>query len=126
MNKGKFCLFSGFLMVLIAVVLIGCASGASAKGPAPLGNASGTGTGTAQGFGGEIKVTITMDKGIITNVVVVGDAETPSIGSIAVTRAPGIIQRNNSADFDAISGSTITCMGISEAAQAAIDKISGK
>ena len=123
MNIGKMGLFSGLLAALIAIALIGCASGASSGGAVPIGDATGKATGTAQGFGGEIKVTITMDKGFITDVVVVGDAETPSLGSIAIVRAPGMIKSRNSADLDAISNATITTLGISEAAQAAIDKI---
>ena len=116
--------FLSFLTVLILAVLIGCASSGGAAGATSShGNATGTATSTAQGFGGEISVTITMANGIITDVQVVGDAETPSIGSVAVMRAPDIIKRSNSADLDTISGSSITTMGIAEAAQAAIDKI---
>ena len=123
MRKSLF--FAGLLAALIMAVLIACASSGSAAGStaAPIGNATGTATGTAQGFGGEIVVTITMANGFITDVVVVGDAETPSVGSVAVMRAPGIIKRNNSPDLDAISGSSITASAISEAAKAAIDKI---
>ena len=106
--------------IMVLAVLVGCASTGSA---APIGNATGTATGTAQGFGGEILVTITMANGFITDVVVVGDKETPSVGSIAIIRAPKMIKKNNSADLDSISGATVTANGISQAAQAAIDKI---
>ena len=112
---------AGLLAALILAALICCASSGSAA--APIGNATGTATGTAQGFGGEITVTITMANGFITDVIVVGDAETPSVGSVAVVRAPGIIKKNNSPELDAISGSSITAGAISEAARAAIDKI---
>jgi fumarate reductase flavoprotein subunit len=64
-----------------------------------------------------------MADGYITDVLVAGDAETPSVGSVAVTRAPRIIQRNNSGVFDAISGASITSEAISIAAQEAINKI---
>jgi fumarate reductase flavoprotein subunit len=84
---------------------------------------TGTATATTTGFGGEIIVTITMADGYITDEAVVGDAETPSVGSVAVVRAPGLIKRNNSGVLDAISGATITTGAISTAAQEAIDKI---
>ena len=122
MTIRKSILFSGFVAILIVAALIGCASTGSG-GAAPIGKATGKATATSQGFGGEVVVTITMADGFITDVVVVGDKETPSVGSVAVMRAPGIIKKNNSADLDAISGSSITAGAISEAAQAAIDKI---
>jgi fumarate reductase flavoprotein subunit len=75
------------------------------------------------GFVGDITVTITMVDGYITDVLVDGKDETPSVGSVAVTRAPKLIKKNNTGVLDAISGATITTAGISTAAQEAIDKI---
>lgn len=40
-------------------------------------------TGTAKGFGGDVSVTITVEDGRITDAVVTGDNETPSIGGQA-------------------------------------------
>jgi fumarate reductase flavoprotein subunit len=107
---------------ILALVLAGCAStGGSAA--APIGNASGTASATTAGFGGDIIVTITMEGGYITDVQIAGDSETPTVGGVALTRAPGIIKKNNSGVLDAISGATITSGAISTAAQEAIDKI---
>jgi fumarate reductase flavoprotein subunit len=64
-----------------------------------------------------------MAGGYITDVTINAPAETPTVGGIAVARAPGIIIKNNSADIDALSGATVTTQAISTAAQAAIDKI---
>lgn len=41
-------------------------------------------SGTAQGFGGEVKVTVTMEDGVITDCVIEGDQETAGIGSQAI------------------------------------------
>jgi fumarate reductase flavoprotein subunit len=114
------------VVVILALVLAGftgCASTGGGSAAAPLGNATGTASAVAPGFGGDITVTITMDHGYITDVQVIGDSETPTVGGVAVTRAPGIIKTNNSGVLDAISGATITSGGISAAAQEAIDKI---
>jgi fumarate reductase flavoprotein subunit len=118
-------LISLVLAVLFTVVAAGCAStgGGSAAAAAPIGNASGAAEATAPGFGGDVTVAVTMADGYITDVKITGDMETPTIGGIALTRAPGIIKKNNSAVFDAISGATVTSGAISTAAQAAIDKI---
>jgi fumarate reductase flavoprotein subunit len=104
----------------LLAVLAGCASTPQAV---PIGNATGSAEATAPGFGGDITVSITMADGFITDVKIVGDMETPTIGGLAITRAPGIIKRNNSAAIDSISGASVTTSAISAAAQAAIDKI---
>jgi uncharacterized protein with FMN-binding domain len=64
-----------------------------------------------------------MENGKIIDVQIEAPGETPTIGAIAIERAPGIIIRNNSPDIDIISGASITSIGISTAAQAAVDQI---
>jgi fumarate reductase flavoprotein subunit len=122
MNR-KTLLISGILAALLLAGLIGCASTGGGGSAAPIGNATGSASGTAAGFGGDITVTVTMADGFITEVKIDGPSETPTVGGIAITRAPGIIKKNNSAQFDAVSGASVTSTGISAAAQAAIDKI---
>ena len=109
------------VVALLAGAIVSCAS--TGGGVTPIGTASGTATGTAPGFSGDIDVTITMVNGYITDVVVEGKHETATIGVPAMARAPDRIKKYNSAQFDVVSGATITCMGVSEAAQKAIDKI---
>jgi fumarate reductase flavoprotein subunit len=111
------------MLVIVLAGLAGCASTGGGSSAPPIGNASGTASATAPGFVSDITVTITMVDGYITDVQVVGPDETPSVGSVAVTRAPRLIQKNNSGVLDAISGATITTAGISTAAQEAINKI---
>ena len=113
------------VIALVLALLAGCASsgGGASSGAAPIGNKTGSASATAEGFGGEVKVTITMANGIITEVEVIGDSETASIGGGAIMRAPGMIKKNNSPDFDAISGASVTSEAIIEAAKAAINQI---
>ena len=111
------------IAVLLVSGLIACAS---TPGPAPIGNASGTATGTAMGFGGDVDVTITMANGFITGVEITGAGETPAFANTVFNRAPGLIKENNSPQFDAISGATVTSNAVREAAQMAVDMIVGQ
>ena len=107
------------ISALLALAVFACASAPAA----PIGNKTGTATGTAQGFGGEVTVTITMADGMITDVVCKGDAESPTIGGPVLARAPAMIMRYNSPQIDAVSGATVTSMAVAEAAQNAINQI---
>lgn len=72
-------------------------------------------TGTAKGFGGDVSVTITVEDGRITDAVVTGDNETPSIGGQAVETLGGAIVEAQSAEFDSVSGATVTSSAVREA-----------
>ena len=72
-------------------------------------------TGTAKGFGGDVSVTITVEDGKITDAVVTGDNETPSIGGQAVETLGGAIVEAQSAEFDSVSGATVTSSAVREA-----------
>jgi fumarate reductase flavoprotein subunit len=112
----------GLVGFVLLCVLAACVSSGGAV-MSPMGSASGSAAATAPGFGGDVTVAITMANGYITDVTIAAPGETPSVGGIAVARAPGIIKQNNSADIDALSGATVTTHAISTAAQAAIDTI---
>ncbi len=86
------------VLALLAGILNVC-TGAMAEG------ISGTATGTALGFGGEVSVTITMENGVITNVVIVGDHETEGIGKVVIAEYPEKFTEAN-AIVDAYSGAT--------------------
>jgi fumarate reductase flavoprotein subunit len=111
-----------FAIAALVAALAACASsgGSAVK---LIGNATGTASATAPGFGGDVTVTVTLADGRITDVVVVGAAETPTVGGVAITRAPGIIKKYNSTDIDTISGATVTTGAIKTAAQSAIDAV---
>ena len=65
-------------------------------------------SGTAQGFGGEVKVTVTVEDGVITDCVIEGDQETAGIGSQAIEQMPEKIVAANDVDVDGVAGATIT------------------
>ncbi len=78
-------------------------------------------TGTAQGYGGEVKVTVTVDGDDIVSVEAVGEKETKGIGSNAIDELPDKIEEADSTDVDGISGAT----GTSNAIKEAVDKAMG-
>ena len=81
-----------------------------------------TGTGTAQGYGGEITVTITLEDGVITAVEAVGDDETPGIGGNIIDEWPQAFVDANGI-VDTYTGATfagVTRPGFIEAARAAL------
>ena len=86
----------------------------------------GTYTGTAQGFGGEVTVTITVDEtGKITEATVTGDSETPEIGGAALeTLGQQIIDKQGS-EIDGVTGASLTSGAAIEAAAAAIAQAAG-
>ena len=69
-----------------------------------------TGTGKAQGFGGEVTVTVTLTDGVITKVEAAGDAETDGIGKNVIAEWPeafveanGIVDTYTGATFASIT-----------------------
>ena len=82
--------------------------------------AAGVLTGTADGFGGPITVSVTMDGDTITAVEVVSNSETPEIAGAALEQIPAAIVAANSPDVDVVSGATYTSNGIINAVKNAI------
>ena len=78
----------------------------------------GTYEGSAQGYGGEVKVSVTVDDNTITDVKVTGDKETPTVGGAALEDLAAQVKEKG-ADIDGVSGATITSKGVKEAAAAA-------
>ena len=72
-------------------------------------------TATAQGFGGEVSVTVVLNGSDIVDVKVVGDNETPGIGTNAIDQLPAAIVAADSADVDVVSGASITSGAILDA-----------
>ena len=85
----------------------------------------GTYTGEAQGFGGKVSVTITVDKTKITDVKVTGDDETPQVGGAALEKLAAAIKEKQSAEIDAVTGATVTSTGVMDAAAKAIEAAKG-
>jgi len=79
-----------------------------------------TATATAAGYGGEISVTLTMQGGKLTDVIIKGENETQGIGTMAIEQMPQAMLAANSVKVDGISGATRTSTGILNAAAAAL------
>jgi len=79
-----------------------------------------TGTATAAGYGGDISVTLAVEGGKLTDVVIKGANETQGIGTMAIEQMPQAMVNANSVKVDAVSGATRTSTGILKAAAAAL------
>ncbi len=77
-------------------------------------------TGEAEGFGGPVKVTVTLENGKIVKVVAVGESETDGIGTPALTDIPARIVEKGSADVDVLAGATYTSEAVIKAVKAAL------
>ena len=79
-----------------------------------------TGVGTAQGFAGEVTVTVTLTDGVITAVVAEGLNETQGIGSVAIEKLPAEMVAGNTVNVDAVTSATVTSNAVIEAAKLAL------
>lgn len=86
----------------------------------------GTYTGSAQGFGGVIEVTVTVDKDKITEVKAEGLKETEGIGTNALEQLPSAIVEKNTATVDTISGATYSSNGLILAVESALSIAKGE
>lgn len=99
-------------MVLASVVCLGLGAYLS---KAPEIYTPGTYEAAAQGYGGDVKVTITVDASSITDVQIEGADETPGIGAAAIEELPAVIKTANGGMFDGKTGATITSDAIKAA-----------
>ena len=108
-------------LVLACMMLLSACGGsapvATTEAAAP---AAASYTGTAQGMGGEVSVTLTIENGVITDCVATGDKETDGIGSVVIAQFPAQVVEGNTINLDAVSGATITSNAFIEAAKAAL------
>ena len=84
---------------------------------------SGTFTGEGIGMGGEeapVKVILTLEDSVITDVTVEAEGETDGIGTKAIDSMPAAMVKNNSIEVDGVSGATLTSTAILEAAAQAL------
>ena len=87
---------------------------------------AGTYTGTAQGFGGEVSVTITVDSDAILTVEAEGPNETAGVGSRAVELLPAAFIEAQNADVDAVSGATSSSRALIQAIKQALAQAKGE
>lgn len=69
-------------------------------------------TGEAQGYGGTLKVSITMDGDKVTNVQVLEHHETEGVGTKAIDALPAAIAKAGVPEVDIVSGATMTSNAI--------------
>ncbi len=108
------------LSLLLVLVLVLFSFAACSKGEPAAGGEAKTLTGTAEGFGGEVKVTVTVNGDDITAVEAVGEGETPGIGSEAIDKIPSLIVEADSTKVDVVAGATVTSNAIIEAVNNAL------
>ncbi len=77
-------------------------------------------TGTAQGYGGEVKVTVKVNGDDIVSVEATGKDETEGVGSRAIDELPDKIAQADSTDVDGVSGATKTSDAIKQAVDNAL------
>ena len=103
-------LISAILLAAMLVSLMGIFASAEAFTP-------GTYEATAQGFGGPVTVTLTVDAEKATEIAIVGDGETPGVGGAAVERYNATLAGIASADeIDGVTGATFTSTAVKQAA----------
>ena len=77
-------------------------------------------TAEAQGFGGPVVVTLTVEAGKIVDAAITGDAETPEVGGAALEPLAEQLKAAGSAEIDGVAGATFTSTAVKEAAAAAL------
>lgn len=77
-------------------------------------------TALANGFGGSVSVSLTIENGVITDVTADGPNETQGIGSRAIDTLPGMIKAANSVEIDGVAGATVTSTAVLSAAKDAL------
>ena len=74
----------------------------------------------AQGFGGPVKVSVTVSEDMITDVAITGESETPALGGVAVSTMGDLIKAARTPNVDGVSGATVTSTAIIAAATEAL------
>ena len=83
-------------------------------------------TAEANGFGGPVKVALTIgEQGGIADVQIQGQAETPDVGGAAMPLLAKKILNSQSADIDGVSSATFTSNAVKEAAAKALTLAAG-
>ena len=101
-----------FLILFLSLSLLAMPLAAGAEGFTP-----GTYEASAEGFGGPVRLQITVDASGITDAQIVGEGETPALGGAAIEQlAPSLVGLSEAETLEAVSGATIT----SEAVKAAL------
>ena len=106
------------ILSILSLAVIGCGNDS--------GMIDGAYTATEKGFGGDVTLTVTVSRGKIKDVEIVGDGETPSVGQAAIPRLAEAIKESQSADIDAVSGASFTSKAVISAAGQALARARGE
>ena len=77
-------------------------------------------TGEADGFGGKVTVELSVNEGTITDAVITGDGETPTVGGAALDTLKEQVIAANGPEIDGVSGATVTSTAVKNAVSAAL------
>lgn len=118
---------SGAMALCLVASMTACSTGKPAETTAAATEAAnqyvaGTYSASEEGFAGKVTVTITTSESEITDVKVEGPNETPDKGGVAMEQLQGELLKAQSAEVDAVSGSTVTSDAVKKAMAAAIEK----
>lgn len=97
------------LAVMLSAAMLACGGAAAMAESA-----------TAQGFGGDVTVTLDVRDGLLTDVTIVGDSETEGIGKAAMPKLAETMLKKNSIDVDTVAGATVTSNAVLTAAAEAL------
>ena len=78
--------------------------------------------GTAEGMHGDMEVSVTIEKGKISKIDIVSQAETEGVSDVAVERVPEDIIKKQSTEVDTVSGATESSKTIISAVEEALNK----
>ena len=112
------------MMTLAMVLALAACGGAENKEPAnnDAANEPVVVTGTADGFGGEVSVTLTLDGDKVTKAEIVGEKETDGLGSVAIEEMAAAMTEKGTIEVDMHAGATVTSTAILDAAKAAMEQ----
>lgn len=121
MRTNKFMFFFLALVLVVAVAAVGC--GEDVPAPAePVNGESGTFQGEGQGYNEDepIRVEVTLEDGMITDITILEHAETDGLADPALEQTPQDIIDAQSSNVDAVTDATATSEGIMEAVNDAV------
>ena len=101
------------LLPMALTLTLACAAGVMAEETAYI---PGTYESEAAGFGGAVKVVLTVNDKEITDLIITGDSETPGIGLDALPTLREQLLAAQSEQIDGVSGASVTSNAVREAA----------
>lgn len=86
----------------------------------------GTYAGSAQGFGGDVEVSVEVSENEILSVSITGDAETPEVGGAALPELEKQVMDSQGSEVEGVSGATFTSTAVRDALADALAQASGE